>query len=59
MFKIENLMFHCYNNGVTESYSAKLQDNNESGSVLSAYNPSMDLIYHLTVNSTLQFSKGP
>ena len=58
MFKIENLKFHCYDNGETEFYSATLRDNNESkevrlyhsGSIFSAHESSTNLIYHLTLD---------
>lgn len=59
MFKIENLKFHCYNNGATEFYSATLRDNDiskdvrllQNGNVYSAYEPSTDIIYHITLNN--------
>ena len=62
MYKIENLKFHCYDNGATEFYSATLRNNNESkdvrlyhsGSVFSAHEPSTNLIYHLILDPTIQ-----
>lgn len=66
MFKIENLMFHCYNNGATEFYSAILRDNNNeskdvrlyhNGNIFYAHEPSTDLIYHVDFNSNIQSLK--
>ena len=65
MFKIENLKFHCYDNGATEFYSAILQNDKESktvnlyhsGTVFSAHEPSTDLIYHLTLDPKIQSLK--
>lgn len=65
MFKIENLMLHCYNNGETEFYSATLRNNNESknvrlyhnGTIFYAHEQSTDLIYHLTLDSKIQSLK--
>ena len=65
MFKLEDLSFHCYDNGATEFYSATLRNGDEckkvklyhSGSVFSAHEPSTDLIYHLTLDPKIQSLK--
>ena len=57
MFEIQNMMYHCYDNGTREFYSATLKSDDvsldvtfsQSGNIIIAYSQKTNIIYHLNI----------